>query len=250
MSELSVPKVYQAIVNVMSDIDPVAKNKKNPTQGFHYRGIDDVMNALQSSLAKNKLVILSKIIEKNTDISVNKNGNNVYRITTMVEFTFISAEDGSQATAVHCGEGIDTSDKASAKASSSAFKDAMLKSFVIPTEDNNDPDKETPEMPSGAKKAPPTNTLSEKKQNEPEPNIAQSKANGDSNPPNAAPNWPKDYVLPKGQFAGKKLKDIDVLSLEVYYGELVASTRGKFLKADEQQMMNQMREFLFGGKIT
>ena len=45
-------EIYNAICGVMADIAAVGKNKKNKQQGFMYRGIDDVMNALAPALVR------------------------------------------------------------------------------------------------------------------------------------------------------------------------------------------------------
>ena len=45
MGEVS-GKIFQLIPAIMGEIDAVGKNKKNQVQGFMYRGIDDVMNAI------------------------------------------------------------------------------------------------------------------------------------------------------------------------------------------------------------
>ena len=38
------PKIYEALINIMGEITPIKKEKKNQQQGFMYRGIDDFMN--------------------------------------------------------------------------------------------------------------------------------------------------------------------------------------------------------------
>ena len=49
MSEAT-PKIYKAICDVMADIGAVGKNQKNQQQGFMFRGIDAVMNAINPAL--------------------------------------------------------------------------------------------------------------------------------------------------------------------------------------------------------
>ena len=38
--------IYETINAVMADVGAIGKEKRNQQQGFMYRGIDDVMNAL------------------------------------------------------------------------------------------------------------------------------------------------------------------------------------------------------------
>ena len=44
--------IYQAISAVMADVEAIKKDKDNRQQGFKFRGIDDVYNAVHPILAK------------------------------------------------------------------------------------------------------------------------------------------------------------------------------------------------------
>ena len=56
--------IYQSIAAVMNDIGAVGKNSKNQQQGFMFRGIDAVMNAINPALTKHKVFIVPEIIEQ------------------------------------------------------------------------------------------------------------------------------------------------------------------------------------------
>jgi hypothetical protein len=146
--------IYEAIPAVMGEIGAITKGKKNAQQGFMYRGIDDVMNALQPLLVKYKVAIVPEVIEQRREERTTKSGSGlIYSICT-VRYTFF-AEDGTSLTAVVVGEGMDSGDKATNKAMSIAFKYACFQVFCIPTEEMIDPDSESHEI--GAKpKAPKT----------------------------------------------------------------------------------------------
>ena len=58
-----IPAIYRAIAGVIEDIGTVGKDKINKQQGFKYRSIDDVYNALHPALAKNKVFIVPEILE-------------------------------------------------------------------------------------------------------------------------------------------------------------------------------------------
>lgn len=49
------PKIFSAINAVMRDLGAVTKDKRNQQQGFNYRGVDDVMNALNPQMVKHNL---------------------------------------------------------------------------------------------------------------------------------------------------------------------------------------------------
>ena len=59
-------------------------------------------------------------------------------MTVHAEFDFVSAEDGTKHTASTFGEAMDSSDKATNKAMSAAYKYAAFMTFCIPVEGDND----------------------------------------------------------------------------------------------------------------
>ncbi len=135
-------KIFQAIPAIMGEINAVGKNKKNLQQGFMYRGIDDVMNAINPALVHHKVFIVPEILEQSREErQTNKGANLIYSICKM-RFRFC-AEDGSSVEAVTVGEGMDSGDKATNKAMAIAFKYACFQVFCIPTEEMKDPDSES-----------------------------------------------------------------------------------------------------------
>ena len=56
--------IFETISAVMADIGAVGKTSKNQQQGFMFRGIDAVMNALAPALAKNKFFVVPEILEQ------------------------------------------------------------------------------------------------------------------------------------------------------------------------------------------
>lgn len=136
--------IYESIAAIMQEIPAVGKGKRNKEQGFMYRGIDDVMNALQPLLSKHKVFVVPDVLEQTREERAAKSGRNLLYSILKVKFTFF-AEDGSSVSAVVIGEGMDTADKASNKAMAVAMKYALFQVFCIPTEEMADPDGETPE---------------------------------------------------------------------------------------------------------
>ena len=133
--------IYESICAVMSDVGAIGKNTKNIQQGFMFRGIDAVMNALQPAMLKNHIFVVPEVLEQTREErQTAKGGTLLYSILRM-KYTFY-AEDGSSVSAVVIGEGMDSGDKASNKAMSIAFKYACFQVFCIPTEEMKDPDAE------------------------------------------------------------------------------------------------------------
>lgn len=137
--------IFETISAVMNDIGAIGKTSKNTTQGFMFRGIDAVMNAINPALVKYKLFIVPEVLEQSREErQTTKGGTLIYSIVK-VKYTFY-AEDGSNISAVVIGEGMDSGDKATNKAMSIAFKYACFQVFCIPTEEMVDPDKESHEV--------------------------------------------------------------------------------------------------------
>lgn len=141
-------KVYLAIAKVAAALskDGIGKDRKNAAQGYSFRGIDDVYNALAPILAANGLCILPNVLERSVVERVNKGGTALFYVTVKVEFAFVCAEDGSTHKVTTYGEAMDSGDKATNKAMSAAYKYAAMQAFCIPTEGDNDADATTHEV--------------------------------------------------------------------------------------------------------
>lgn len=147
------PMIFAAISNVMKEIGAIGKTSKNTQQGFMFRGIDAVMNAINPALIKHRIFIVPEILEQTREERQTKSGNNLIYSVCRIRYTFY-AQDGSSISAVVIGEGMDSGDKATNKAMSIAFKYACFQVFCIPTEEMVDPDAECHEVKPKAKKAP------------------------------------------------------------------------------------------------
>lgn len=144
------PHVYQAINEVTAAMatEGLAKSRKNDQQGYKFRGIDDVYNALARILANAKLCILPHVAERTvTERPTKSGGVSTYTVLT-VDFELVSAVDGSKHTIRTVGEAMDSADKSTNKAMSAAMKYACLLAFQIPTEGDNDADAHYPEKGS------------------------------------------------------------------------------------------------------
>ena len=128
--------VYQCISRVQSAIaqEGIAKDRKNQTQNYTFRGIDDVYNALCGLLADAGLVIVPRVVRHRQVERATKSGGALFYTLATVEYDFISAHDGSKHTARVVGEAMDSADKSTNKALSAAYKYVCMQVFCIPTE--------------------------------------------------------------------------------------------------------------------
>lgn len=130
-------KVYAAISAVAKDMATtgISKDRKNAQQGFNFRGIDQVYNALAPALVNHGLLILPRITERTVTERTTQKGGVLFYVVVKADFDFVSTEDGSIHTVTTYGEAMDSGDKATNKAMSIAYKYAAFQAFCIPTEE-------------------------------------------------------------------------------------------------------------------
>ena len=131
--------IAQALSEVMKAVGAIAKKDKNTSQGFNFRGIDSVVNAVSPALQKFGVVVVPSVEEcEYQTVEIGRNRTAMGHVRVKVTYTFIGANgDCIEATVV--GEAMDSGDKATAKAMSVAFRTALLQSLALPT-DEVDPD--------------------------------------------------------------------------------------------------------------
>jgi len=131
--------IAQALNEIMKAVGGIAKKDKNTAQGFNFRGIDSVVNAVSPALQKFGVVVIPSVEEyEYQTVEIGRNRTAMGHVRVKVSYTFIGANgDAIKATVV--GEAMDSGDKATAKAMSVAFRTALLQSLSLPT-DEVDPD--------------------------------------------------------------------------------------------------------------
>jgi hypothetical protein len=147
--------IYQSINAIMKHVPSIGKDRKNQQQGYNFRGIDDMYNALNPLLAEHGVFATSEVLNTEREERQTKSGGTLFYSILTVKFTFF-ATDGSSVTSTMIGEGMDSADKASNKAMSTAYKYALMQLFCIPTEDVKDAEYQTHEV--APKKLPPAPT--------------------------------------------------------------------------------------------
>ena len=175
-------QIYGLICQAMKKVGAIGKDSVNKTQGFKYRGIDAVYNALNPVMSELGLFICPEIIDHRREERQNSNGTVLKYSILTIKYTMF-APDGSNVSCVVVGEGMDSGDKASNKAMSVALKYACFQLFMIPTEEMVDPDEEThvvvtpakaPEAPKEVRQATITTAakVPEAKQEEPKETVS------------------------------------------------------------------------------
>lgn len=150
-------KVFAALAAITGEIKPISKDKQSQ-QGYKFRGIDDVYAVLQKLLAKYQVVIVPRVASVEESQHQTAKGGIMWRVRLQMDYD-IFGPDGSKVTARIPAEAMDTSDKATNKALSFAFKYLCFELFCIPVEGVVDGDAESPE--AAAPKPPPKETPAE-----------------------------------------------------------------------------------------
>ncbi len=135
--------VHAALSAVMGDVQAVRKGDRNEAQGFRFRGVDAVVNAVGPALRAHGVIVLPRVLARHTETYQTSKGATMRNVAVEVEYTFVGP-DGSTLTCSTVGEAADAGDKATPKAHSVAFRTALLQALCIPT-DEPDPDASTHE---------------------------------------------------------------------------------------------------------
>lgn len=126
------------ILNVMTKIGPIIKDKTNEEKGFDYASIASIISKAREAMIEEKVIIipfkLNQVVQKGNDVIIDM----IYRF-----YDTEPNEDGK------CdfmdvnipGEGCDKEGWAVYKALSGAYKYAMTQTFAIPTIDDAEKDK-------------------------------------------------------------------------------------------------------------
>ena len=136
--------VYERVASVIGDLPAIGKDSWNEQQKFHFRGIDDVLNALKPLLAKHGVFFAPDVLERLSEERTTRSGGAMHVVHLHVSFTFYGA-GGDSFSCSAWGEGTDSGDKATNKAMTGAMKYMLGQVFAISTADTVDSDATSPE---------------------------------------------------------------------------------------------------------
>jgi len=131
--------VVQALNEVMKSVGAIAKTDRNQAQGFNFRGIDSVVNAVSPALQKFGVIVTPDVLDYRYEtVEIGRNRTAMGHVRVQVAYTF-HGPNGDSIVSTVAAEAMDSGDKASAKAMSVAFRTALLQTLCLPT-DEVDPD--------------------------------------------------------------------------------------------------------------
>jgi len=210
--------VIEAMAEVGKELRSVSMRNM---QRYKARHIYDVYNNIQPLLAKHGVMIGRKLIsEEHKEVKSAKGTTGTHRYQ-MWEFTFHCAKDKSTFSTTFPAESIDWGDKSASQCDAMAYKQMLIHTFLIPTEDMIDPD----DGPAKINKPPAASQAKTQTGSRNQPKASNSGgaaapknfAPGVDNKPNNAPakvdnknveNF-VEYVIPWGKYSkGKKFSEV------------------------------------------
>jgi hypothetical protein len=147
------PTIFAAMAAAMEEVQTVKKTGHNSSQGYNFRGIDAVVNAVGPVFRKHGIVPVptrSEAVYRDVQTSTGKPSR---ECTVTVTYRFYGPL-GDFIEAQVPGESMDFGDKGAPKAMSVAYRILLLQALCIPTDDP-EPDSQSYERaPAPAKQTP------------------------------------------------------------------------------------------------
>ena len=138
---MTAASIYRSINAVARQLAKtgLAKSHVNEVDGYSYRSIDDLLDALAPLFAKHGICVLPRMLHREVT-ERRDDGHLLIHVALRSAFDLVSTKDGSAHVVEAFGEALDAGDKATAKAATAAFKSAMTQAFCIPFAGSKDAD--------------------------------------------------------------------------------------------------------------
>lgn len=174
------PHVNLAVQSITAKMaaSGIGKDREN-TNGprFKFRGIDDIFNVLAKEYVADKIIILPAYSDRVATEYESKGGGRMVNVAISGTYRLVSLVDGSElVSGPFVGEAMDSSDKATNKAMSIAYKYFAIQTFAIPVVGDEDPDGHSPqvEAKAGAKKQQADASAQQPKADAPQESVADA----------------------------------------------------------------------------
>ena len=135
-------KLFSKMSKVMGRLDRIEKRGHNTFFNYDFVTSDDVLDAVRKAMVAENLAFFVNLLQVETleTGGVDKAGKPKVKHVADFEFTIADCETGETLGCVWKGEAMDGEDKAISKCATSAEKYFLLKTFLIGTGDEPDPD--------------------------------------------------------------------------------------------------------------
>jgi hypothetical protein len=141
MTAATKPTVFEALSAAMDEVQAVGKGDRNNEQGYSFRGIDAVVNAVGPVFRKHGIVPVPVKVEASYRDVLTSREKRSRECTVTVTYRFYGPA-GDFIEAQVPGESMDFGDKGAPKAMSVAYRILLLQTLCIPTHEP-EPDAQT-----------------------------------------------------------------------------------------------------------
>ena len=131
--------IHEKMMAVFREVNAIGKDNKNTFQNYNFRGIEQVYAYFHPLLAKHGIFTAQRSLNKSFEVIPSRSTNSKGepkpdQVSAHVDIAidFICCETGETVTTSGFGEGVDTSDKATNKATSGAVKYIYFNTFCVP----------------------------------------------------------------------------------------------------------------------
>lgn len=121
----------------------VPKDGRNAAQGYDYTSAARVSITVGPELAARRVAVSTAIDVIHREAFPNAKGNRQHHIVLRVTMTFVDGDGGETLSVQAIGEGVDSGDKASAKAMTMAVKYAYVQAFTLAMGEDPEADEAT-----------------------------------------------------------------------------------------------------------
>lgn len=127
------PTARDLLAQVADALPYIGKTSTNTAQGFRYRSVDAVVNAVGPELRKVGLVVVPVHIAPTYDeITIGKDSRPMRHVVVAVSYRIMGPTDYLEV--VSLGEAMDTADKATSKALAVAYRTLWVQALCLPTD--------------------------------------------------------------------------------------------------------------------
>jgi len=131
-------KLYAKLARVMGQMDGISKDGYNQSFGYKFIRDVDVANAIRPLLAEEGVAVLVGMEDVQQDPITSGSGSQGYHTVARMTITFADGETGATHTIPWYGEANDYQDKSVNKCATAGLKYALLKTFMVGSEDDPD----------------------------------------------------------------------------------------------------------------
>lgn len=132
-------KIFELLPIIAKEVGAIGKDQKMQGTGgnYNYRGLDDVVNAVGPVLAKHGVFMRCEVLRDERGEKTSSSGKALLSCRLHLRYFFV-ASDGSEICTDAIGESLDSGDKASNKAMSLGYKNAICQALCLPYGDDGD----------------------------------------------------------------------------------------------------------------